>query len=314
MDDFYEVKVRKVEQLTADIKRYTFISERTELPSFGAGSHITLHLPMGNRQYSLINNPLDMENEYVIAVKKIGQQEGGSSYLHEKINEGDVVKVSPPHNYFPLRLEAKHHVFFAAGIGITPFLSMMAYLKSLGESFELHYAPSSEDDCPFYNEMNEMYPNQIIYYFMARDSKKKKLKETLKNLKVGAHIYTCGPQSFMDFIVDYCRELGYPKKYIHEERFKPAKVIENPQPFEVTIENKKKKVLVQEDQSLLDALHKAEIPLAFACRRGICGTCEVKVCNGEVLHNDAFLTDDEKRDKMLACVSRGIDHISIAVD
>lgn len=313
MNRFYEVKVQKVDKLTSDIKRFTFISERTGLPSFGAGSHISLHLPMGTRQYSLINNPLDMKNEYVIAVKKSGQQEGASSYLHENIQEGDLVKVSPPHNYFPLRLEAKHHVFFAAGIGITPFWSMMAYLTSLGESFELHYVASSEDDCPFYNEMNDMYPNQIIYYFMSRDSKNKKLKGALKSLKVGTHIYICGPPSFMNFIVDHCIELGYPKKYIHEERFKPATAKEKPQPFMVTV-NTKQSIQVDKDQSLLDALHKADIPLSFACRIGICGSCEVKVCNGVVLHNDTFLTDNEKQDKMLACVSRGINHISIAVE
>ncbi len=311
MEDFYEVKVQEIKQLTPTIKSFTFILENTELPSFGAGSHITLHLPMGMRQYSLINNPLDMINEYEIAVKKTGGS--GSTYLHEDIYEGDVVKVSPPDNYFPLQMEGKHHVFFAAGIGITPFWSMMAYLTSLGESFELHYAASDEDACPFYNEMNERYANQVNYYLMDRDSKTKKLKERLRELKVGTHVYICGPQSYMDFIVTYCRELGYPKKYIHEERFK-ARKIEHPIRFKVTIVNENKTIQVNSNQSLLEALHDAGITIPSACRQGICGSCEVKVCNGEVLHNDTFLTANEKTDKMLTCVSRGRGRISIAVE
>ncbi|MGP4082243.1 PDR/VanB family oxidoreductase [Pseudalkalibacillus sp. R45] len=303
--------VEKIEKETDTITTFTLTSEELLLPQFGAGSHITVHLPMGRRQYSLVNNPLEMKNEYVIAVKKISDQHGGSGYLHECIREGDKLTVSTPDNFFPLQTEAKHHVFFAGGIGITPFMSMMAYLKEIGHTFELHYAARSERECAFYRHIQLHYQDEVSCYFMDREEKTKRLQQVMQNRTMGTHMYICGPQPFMNMLVDYAQELGYPDKFIHEERFQPASVIENPQPFSVTVTKSEKTFQVKSGQTLLDALHEHRIDVPFNCRMGVCGTCEVGVEAGEILHCESFLTEEEKKDKMLTCVSRGIDHIKL---
>lgn len=311
MTQFYQLRVLKTEYVTPTVKKFTLTTEEINLPSFGAGAHITVKLPMGTRQYSLTNDPYQEENEYTIAVKNIDSENSASTFLHEHIEEGDTLEVTGPDNYFPVRSEGKHHVFFAAGIGITPFLSMMAYLIQIDQSFELHYAGSSKEDCAFYKEIKNQYPKQTTFYFMEREQKVQQLREVLSNQTVGTHFYICGPAGFMDQYISYCNEIGYPDECVHSERFRPANTIINPKPFSVTIG--KETIQVGSNQSLLQALNEEAIPVPYACQMGICGTCEVAVCNGEVLHNDTFLTDEERKMKMLSCVSRGIGDITIKI-
>ncbi|MGM7700851.1 PDR/VanB family oxidoreductase [Pseudalkalibacillus sp. Hm43] len=313
MQKFYQLKVRKTEYITPTIKKITFTSESEKLPHFGAGSHISLKLPMGTRQYSLINDPLQDESEYTIAVKNVGKEGGGSSFIHHHVKPGDSIEAAPPENYFPIRSEARHHLFLAAGIGITPFLSMMAFLTQTGQHFDLHYAGSSASECAFYPMIKKRYSDHAHFYFMEREQKEKELQRALRNQSVGTHIYICGPSAFMDHYMTYCKALGYPDENIHSERFRPAGRIQNPKAFRVTEERSAKTLYVDSDQSLLEALIEEGIMVPYACRMGVCGTCEVEVCNGSVLHNETFLTEEERKEKMLSCVSRGEGQITIKV-
>ncbi len=57
-------------------------------------------------------------------------------------------------------------------------------------------------------------------------------------------------------------------------------------------------------QSLLSAV-RAELPdLAYSCEQGFCGTCRQRVLAGDVDHRDDLLTEEERSDSMLLCVSR----------
>ncbi len=313
MQKYYQLKVQKTEYVTPTIKTFTFASESEKLPHFGAGSHISLKLPMGKRQYSLINDPLQDESEYTIAVKNVGTEGGGSSFLHHHVKPGETIEVASPENYFQIRTEARRHLFLAAGIGITPFLSMMAFLSHTGQSFDLYYAGSSASECAFYSTIKKRYPDQAHFYFMEREQKEKELQNVLRNQCIGTHIYICGPSAFMDHYITYCKGLGYPDENIHSERFRPSSTIQNPKAFQVTEEQSAKTLYVNSNQSLLEALIDEGITVPYACRMGVCGTCEVEVCNGSVLHNETFLTEEEKKEKMLACVSRGEGAITIKV-
>src|SRR5580704_13691014 len=75
---------------------------------------------------------------YCIAVLK--EKEGyGSNALHAKARVGDLYEVSWPRNLFPLVEEAERHWMIAGGIGITPFMAMIAELKRRRADFHLHY-------------------------------------------------------------------------------------------------------------------------------------------------------------------------------
>lgn len=44
--------------------------------------------------------------------------------------------------------------------------------------------------------------------------------------------------------------------------------------------------------------------VSYSCEQGFCGTCQQRVLAGEIDHRDELLTDGEREDSMLICVSR----------
>ena len=115
------------------------------LPAFGAGSHIDVQVPNGlTRQYSLCNDPLE-RHRYVIGVLRDPASRGGSTALHDHVNEGDVLRISAPRNHFPLTQHAQRSLLLAGGIGITPILCMAEMLAQTGAPFELHYCTRSRE-------------------------------------------------------------------------------------------------------------------------------------------------------------------------
>ena len=75
--------------------------------------------------------------------------------------------------------------------------------------------------------------------------------------------------------------------------------------YQLTIEPLGATIEVQEGQTLLDAALRQGIYIPHACGHGLCGTCKVQVCDGEVDHGHAnpFALMDFERDagKTLAC-------------
>ncbi|RLQ93826.1 PDR/VanB family oxidoreductase [Falsibacillus albus] len=306
-DKTIKVLIKSIVQETANVKKFTL--ERAvggHLPSFSGGSHITTYIDRDSvvltRNYSLINHK-NQESEYQIAVALADPSKGGSHYWHHHMKEGDFLTISYPKNHFSLSFKAKHHVFYAAGIGITPFLSMMGELKGKGSTFELHYAAKSRDQCAFYHEILYHYQQYSHFYFSRETNVKRLNADSLLDHPIGTHIYICGPEPFINSFRNGAEAIGYPKGSIHYERFTPE-LPKNPVPFKVRLQNRM--IEVAKDKTLLDAMLEAGIQAPYSCRAGRCGTCEVKVLNGEVEHHDSFLSDEQKKaqDVMLTCVSR----------
>ncbi|CAN7495022.1 PDR/VanB family oxidoreductase [Rossellomorea sp. LjRoot5] len=299
------VTVQSIHQETPYVKRFSLTPAGNELlPPFSGGSHITTYIESGSetiaRSYSL-TNPRGQRDAYHIAIRLNEQSNGGSRYWHEKMKVGDTLRIRHPQNHFPLSFRAKHHVFYAAGIGITPFLSMMAELKEEDRSFELHYAAKSEEVCPFFTYIKKVYPGESRFYF---SSERRLSDQSLWEHSIGTHVYFCGPTSFIDEFTACALTIGYPRSSIHFERFAPRQTMKR-QDFLVEVENGLT-IKVPKDRTLLDALLKAGVHAPYSCRVGRCGTCELKVLEGEVDHADSFLSESERREhhSILTCVSR----------
>lgn len=293
---------------TAKVKKFKLAPVNgATLPSFSAGSHITTYIRKDGllleRSYSLNNNP-DQTNMYEISILLSDSSKGGSLYWHTQVKEGDQLTISYPRNYFPLSFRAKHHVFYAAGIGITPFLSMMEQLQDNGGSFELHYAVKTRELCAFYSLLKNKYPHQCRFYFSEEKDSKRLIPSALLEHHIGTHVYFCGPESFIDQFAKAASQYGYPKSSIHTERFTPP-VPKKLNSFLVELASGEE-VRVEKDQTLLHSLIQSGIHVPYSCQVGRCGTCEVKVLEGEVDHYDQFLNEEQKKvnKTMLTCVSR----------
>ncbi len=304
------VRVIDIKQETQFVKRFTLAPEDCcPLPPFGGGSHITTYLPhkegILERHYSLFNTSRD-RGVYQIAVRLNEDSSGGSRYWHECVLVGDVLSVSYPKNHFQLSFRAKHHVFYAAGVGITPFLSMMAELSQKDISFELHYAARSKEWCAFYEFLRETYLNECHYYFSQGSELRRLSPRHLVNHRIGTHVYFCGPEDMIHDFTEAARSYGYPSLNVHYERFAlPQKKERNL--FQVELKRSGLQLDVPPEHSLLEVLLEAGIRAPHSCRVGGCGTCEISVLEGQIDHYDVFLTEEQRcsQQMMLTCISRG---------
>ncbi|MEH7110281.1 PDR/VanB family oxidoreductase [Bacillus sp. JJ1764] len=304
------VYVDKIVQVTDFVKRFHLVPVHLELlPAFTGGAHIATYLKTDGevieRNYSLVSHPTD-RTHYAIAIRKDDNSRGGSVYWHEKVKVGDHLEISWPKNHFPLAFKsAKHHVFYAAGIGITPFLTMMEDLTTEGKSFELHYGARTKEECAFFDDLNTKYPDKCHFYFSRTATPHKMTPESMADHRIGTHVYFCGPITMVKEFKAAAESFGYPDHSIHFELF--AAVDEGPKdPFVVKLANSSQTVEVTEQETLLEALLKAGVPAPYSCKVGGCGSCEVQVISGEIDHRDHFYKDEERQTKsvILTCCSR----------
>lgn len=76
--------------------------------------------------------------------------------------------------------------------------------------------------------------------------------------------------------------------------------------FEVVCQRSGITLEVTPDQSILELVEEAGIPITTSCYEGVCGSCEARVLDGVPDHRDSVLNDEQKEsgEVMLVCVSR----------
>ena len=83
------------------------------------------------------------------------------------------------------------------------------------------------------------------------------------------------------------------------------------EPFEVELSSSTTVFTVNSGVSLLEAFESHGHPVPSMCRQGVCGECRVAVRAGAVLHRDLYLTDEQRAESMMACVSRGVGRVEL---
>ncbi|WP_432085209.1 PDR/VanB family oxidoreductase [Streptomyces sp. bgisy095] len=273
--------------------------EGADLPAWQPGAHIDLVLPSGLvRQYSLCGDPADT-GSYTVATRLIGAGQGGrggSREVHERLREGVEVEIRGPRNRFPF-VDAPAYVFVAGGIGITPVLPMLRAAEAAGADWRLLYCGRSRATMPYLAEVGALGDGRTTV--VAEDESGFPDLGFLADVPEGTAVYCCGPDGLMDAVGAAMPGGRVPRL----ERFS-ASATTGGAPFEVELRRSGRTVAVAAGQSLLDAV-RAELPdVPYSCRQGFCGTCQQRVLAGGIDHRDELLTDAERDDSMLICVSR----------
>ncbi|TBU91963.1 PDR/VanB family oxidoreductase [Phytopseudomonas dryadis] len=277
------------------------------LPAFEAGAHIDLHLPNGLvRQYSLANAP-HQRDHYLLCVKREPGSRGGSEFIHSQLAVGCQLQVSPPRNAFPLRL-AEHCLLVAAGIGITPLLSMAETLQAEGRSFSLHYYTRTPQDVAFADRLRERFAPASIHLHHSSQgrSPRQHLPAELLDRRPGSRLYLCGPQAFMAALRERAHHLGWPDEHVHSEAFAACAEERTGASFEVRLARSGRTLTVNADQSIAAALMASGVDVPLSCEMGICGACLTGLLEGQGDHRDHVLSEAEKAaDRQIAlCCSR----------
>ncbi|MBR9903492.1 MAG: oxidoreductase [Gammaproteobacteria bacterium] len=281
----------------------------TPLPPFTAGAHLDVHVCDGEidlwRQYSLCSDPA-CNAFYEIGVLRDPNSRGGSETLHRIAREGETLEIEGPRNHFPLHEEAPQSLLFGGGIGVTPMIAMARRLKALGKDFTLHYCTRSQSATAFRGEVEAAGLSDVVAYHHDDElATQLDLNAELAGAREGAHIYVCGPQGFMDWVISNAQAIGIGDDRIHREFFS-ANVDISGDVFEVFAEKSGVSVSVSAGDTIAKALSRAGVKVEVKCEEGVCGTCVADVIEGEIDHRDYFLTEDEKQegDMMCVCCSR----------
>ncbi|AXI47140.1 ferredoxin--NADP(+) reductase [Sulfitobacter sp. SK012] len=276
-------------------------------PPFSGGAHTVVEMRDGERTrlnpYSLMSDPSD-RNSYAISVRRDDQGRGGSLFMHRNVKAGDEMVITYPVNLFSLDLRAKKHIFFAGGIGITPFMSMIAQMERTGGNWELHYACRSPELGSYVDVLRYKYPNKVHVYY-DNENQAIDLEGLLDGQPLGTHAYVCGPKGMINWIHATATDAGWPNNHVHSEEFLAP---EPGAPFQVRLCKSDKTITVGENESLLEAIERAGVEAPFLCRGGSCGQCETDViaADGTFVHRDHWLDDEEHASgkKIMPCVSR----------
>ncbi|MFJ7265727.1 PDR/VanB family oxidoreductase [Streptomyces sp. NPDC099050] len=271
--------------------------ESAELPEWAPGAHLDVRLPSGLvRQYSLCGDPAD-RGRHTIAVRLVEDGRGGSREAHAQLVEGAELPVRPPRNRFPL-VPAPSYAFVAGGIGITPILPMLRAATAAGADWTLLYGGRSRASMPFLAELAR-YGDRVTVV-PEDEAGLPDLGALGASLGPDTLVYCCGPAPLMA-AVEAAVPAGVP---VHLERFAPAAAGGGAQPFTVELHRSGRVVEVAATESALTAVRRELPGTPYSCEQGFCGTCQHRVLAGDIDHRDALLTDGEREDSMLLCVSR----------
>lgn len=160
------------------------------------------------------------------------KQSGNYTKTIDQTTTSDTARVEGPYGQFSvLNYPAAPLLFIGGGVGITPLMSMMRYLRDTHDSRQVIflYGNKTREDMIFEDELNHLPDNFSVVHILSRAGDEwSGLKGYITKDMIGEHagavlekaeIFLCGPPPMMDKVVLYLKQLSIPPRRIHYERF-----------------------------------------------------------------------------------------------
>lgn len=329
--------IGKVKESDSVVSIYLKPSD-ARVPSFKAGQFITLKIPdVTDRQgrevirtYTVSNAP--HEGSYRISVKRLcanavdSSPEGiASNYLHDAVLPGDLLQVKAPQGDFYWQDGSERPVvLLAAGIGITPMISMIRH--ALREQLRtrrfqqiiLVVTARNASDQVFQEELAHLQEAaegyvRICWCFTQPDATSTKGRDfqvegrpdraLLQSLLPLADydFYLCGPGLFMQEMHESLLALGVQAGRINYESFGPSSVAPitgKEEPGSEVASNASIQLIDSDhvelfelnwqkgDGALLEFAESHGVIPPSGCRNGRCGSCSADLISGNVVYDD----------------------------
>lgn len=256
--DFKSFTVIKKEKESDNITSfYLTPTDESAVPGFKPGQYITVRVPSpcGHttmRNYSLSDKP--GQPHLRISVKRetppAADTPAGyvSNFLHDNIEQGMILEIAPPSGEFYLDHATQNAdrplVLMAAGIGVTPLLSMALSLQEYAPARKVIFihACLHENVQPFravLDDMAKANKNFSVHYCYSEAAPKETQRrpDAHEGFVNGAFVqkllpdmqadyYFCGPKPFMVNIYHDLLARGIPANQVHFEFFGPRQELE----------------------------------------------------------------------------------------
>ena len=252
-EGFKHFRVARKEKESSNITSFYLVpADGAELPPFKPGQYITVRAatPDGSttmRNYSLSDKP--GQEHFRISVKRELPPEANtpagyvSNWLHDKVEAGSNIEIAPPCGEFFLDTTEQHErplVFLAAGVGITPIMSMLlSAIESMKEREIIFIHASLNEQVQAFKStidaLEKKHPYLKTYHLYSEDGirsgnagKGYVTAELIESLVPArdADYYFCGPQPFMISVYHSLLAWGIPASQVHFEFFGPKQELE----------------------------------------------------------------------------------------
>ncbi len=244
-----------------------------------------------------------------------------STYISDELQAGDIVHASAARGNFTLCSGARPVVLLSSGIGVTPVLAMLNALAagaSTREVWWLHGARNGREHA-FGAESRELlkalaHHRSHIYYSSPDPGDRPGVDfngigrldaRVLRELDLprNGDFYICGPSAFMGDLTDCLATLGIARDRIHTEMFgagpsktpgiaaapsRPPHLPVGPAGSGPMVSFARSGLNVRWNSSfgnLLELAEACDVPVRWACRTGVCHTCESGLVAGSVAYN-----------------------------
>lgn len=338
---FEKISVKEIIKETASSSSIVFdVPEGSGLLPFKSGQYLVIKTEINGEELRRSYSISSVATEGLrIGVKKL---EGGrvSTFLNDDVRVGDELEIMGPDGNFVSDENAVQHVFFAAGSGITPVISIIKDLLQNQEepSVVLFYANSSPEHAMYKSEIQALAENERfdVHWIFSRDGaelpiysgridfeKATELVHRFTDADVKRAFYNCGPAGMMSAVQTALEVVGISKDQIHQEYFttpgdeKKESVGEKIQEpaagsfsgqatIKVHLDFEEIEVSVHTTgDSILNTVLDAGHDAPFSCKGGVCTTCRAMLLKGTVhMDSNYALTDaDLKEGHILTCQS-----------
>ncbi len=313
--------------------------ERAAVPPALPGQFLTLRLPADPgaqpllRSYSLSGAP--GADSYRISVKR-EPHGAGSQFVHARLRAGDVLEVAAPRGAFTLQPGEVPALLISAGVGATPMMAMLHALAATGSGRDiwwLHGARSRAEE-PFAAESRSLLAalasghRHICYSRPGPGDVQGRDYQTLGRLSApvlaaldiprDADAYICGPAAFMAEVSAALISLGVDGTRIRTEIFgaapaltpgiAPAAARPHPPAGEQAdgplVAFARSGLTVHWAPcypSLLELAEACDVPVRWACRTGVCHTCETGLLSGTVSYAPDPVDDPADGNALICC-------------
>jgi ferredoxin len=184
-------------------------------------------------------------------------------------------------------------------------IAMGHRLHALGRRFEVHYSVPSRAGAGYLEDLENAPWAENLRLHVSDEGSRAHFGRLLPTYGKGSQIYTCGPDRYMQAVLNAAQSAGFPEYARHLEYFSVPEIPEyENHPFTLRLSKSGKTFEVPADRSAADILIENGVPIDLKCSDGLCGVCVCNVVCGAVEHRDFVLSKSQRESRMITCQSR----------
>jgi len=317
--------IKRIDQ-TSDASTFEFEHLDQRPFQFQAGQFLTFEINYYNnmlyRAYSICSSP-QSPNSITIAIKRVP---GGkvSNYLLDNLQAGIALPAMAPAGKFTLEANktTSNLLLMSAGSGITPCLAIARALIDTQADVNIHFIHSARKSdevimASLLQELAEKHANFQLSLILESNDTPSHFSGRIDNDiftqlvpdNTEHTIFICGPSLYMQSVEKIALDNNFDMDYFHKESFVPeakeGEVTLSDINHQITVPALNKQFMANDQQTLLDAMHAADIKVPYSCKSGICGACKCKV-SGEVVSSstEALTSEQVEQGYVLTCSAK----------